>query len=361
MDLPQTADDYRTYFYNKFITLFQTFVKECIVKVSNDEILSSLKKIEQLFPKLNYEKIINKMCENTKLQEDMTYLAKNNFNDELLKTFCSTTTSWSLMPGMYINKIFNDILSTDRTVLYNNLHSLYICAVTYNKVLNSMQKKDSNNALLNSNGFETTETGHNNVDIDTLFNGVEVKTYSAIEMIMEQFVNQQMDGKMLNYMDDIQEDEVNIAADKLTDVLNNENFNSNKHTTKILSDMLCKIKNEVVNLKNEPLENTRGKKGVEQLLGIAQKVAGNMMSSIKENNINVLDLWDATSNLAKSTTNSSALNIVDKLIRTNIENNLKNANMQQNQQTDASTTQTKEQIKKERKMKRLLKKCRDAK
>lgn len=128
-------------------------------------------------------------------------------------------------------------------------------------------------------------------------------------------------------MENIKEDDVNQAADKLTDVLNSDNFNGNKQTTKILGDMLSKIKNEVINLKNEPGDKAKGKQGVEQLLGIAQKVAGNMMSSIREKNINVLDLWDATSSLAKSTTNSDALNLVDKLIRTNIENNMKQAQM----------------------------------
>jgi hypothetical protein len=89
--------------------------------------------------------------------------------------------------------------------------------------------------------------------------------------------------------------------------------------------MLSKIKNEVINLKNSPEEKTSGKQGVEQLLNIAQKVASGMMTSIKSNNINVLDLWDATSSLAKNTTNSSALTIIDKLIRTNIENSMKMA------------------------------------
>ena len=69
-----------------------------------------------------------------------------------------------------------------------------------------------------------------------------------------------------------------------------------------------------------------------------------MMSSIRENNVNVLDLWDATSNLAKSTTNSDALNIVDKLIRTNIENNMRQAQMaEQNLSHDSTQNSTGEE------------------
>lgn len=336
----QTPNDYKEYFLNKFVTLFQTFVNECIEKVDSEEIKLDLDKIRQLFSKLNYGKIIDKMCSNTKLQEGMAFIVKNNFNDEIMqKVFSSDTKTWTLMPSFHINKIFNQCNPTNRKSLYDRFHSVHVCAFTYNKVLESMQTNSDGSF----NPFDSVGKVADNMDIGTMFSGVEVKTLSAYEMLMEQMVNQQMEGKMQNYMENIQEDDVNQAADKLTGVLNSDNFNGNKQTTKILGDMLSKIKNEVINLKNEPSDKVKGKQGVEQLLGIAQKVAGNMMSSIRENNVNVLDLWDATSSLAKSTTNSDALNIVDKLIRTNIENNMKQAQMVgQNQNTQDVTETTDE-------------------
>jgi hypothetical protein len=88
-------------------------------------------------------------------------------------------------------------------------------------------------------------------------------------------------------------------------------------------------------MKNKPQEQTNGKKGVEQLLGIAQKVAKDMMHTIKDKNVNVMDLWDATSNLAQTTTNSDALKYVDLLIRSNIQKGL-----DQNGGTVASATET---------------------
>lgn len=320
----QTPNDYKEYFLNKFVTLFQSFVNDCIEKVENNEIKSDLDKIRQLFSKLNYDKIIGKMCTNTKLQEGMAFIVKNEFNDEIMqKVFASDTKTWTLMPSFHINKIFNQSTPINRKCLYDRFHALHVCAFTYTKVLESMQTNTDGSF----NPFESVGKVADNMDIGTMFDGVEVKTLSAYEMLMEQMVNQQMEGKMQNYMENIKEDDVNQAADKLTGVLNSDNFNGNKQTTKILGDMLSKIKDEVINLKNEPTEKVKGKQGVEQLLGIAQKVAGNMMASIRDNNVNVLDLWDATSSLAKSTTNSDALNIVDKLIRTNIENNLKQAQM----------------------------------
>jgi hypothetical protein len=159
-----------------------------------------------------------------------------------------------------------------------------------------------------------------------------------------------MDDKMSDYMSNIKENDVNEAAEKLNDVLQSDNFNSNKQTTKILSDMLSSIKSEVINLKGAETDKMKGKQGVEQLLGIAQKVAGNMMGTIKDSNVSVLDIWDATSNLAKSTVQSDALNIVDGLIRSNIQQNMQrdqatggqnpNINIPQAQAQSQSQTQS---------------------
>lgn len=350
-----TPNDYKEYFLNKFIGLFQTFVNDCHEQVNNNDVKNDLYKIQQLYSKLNYSKIIEKMCSNTKLQEAITYLSKNNFDDDLVKKLFTSIDSkvWTLMPSLHINKILICLSPANKLNFYKNFHALHVCAFTYSKVLENINS--SANSDGNFNPFDTVGLVAENMDISTMFNGVETKTYSAYEMLMEQLVSQQMDGKMQNYMENIQEDDVNQAADKLTEHLNSDNFKGNTQTTKILSNMLTKIKDEVINLKNEPTEKVKGKQGVEQLLGIAQKVAGNMMSSIKDNNINVLDLWDATSNLAKTTTNSDALNIVDKLIRTNIENNLRQAQQTTNENTSSNTNPTDnstENTKKSRKSKK---------
>jgi hypothetical protein len=338
MDQSQTPTDYKEYFLNKFVNLFQNFVAECINKVTDSDIQADLNKIRQLFDKLNYEKIITKLSSNTKLQEGMAFLVKHNFNSDIVKKLFSTSDKiWTLMPSFHINKIFLALADEDKKYMYEKLHSLHVCSFTYTKVLESMENTTD---LSNFNPFESVGKVAENMDINTLFSGVEVKNISAYEMLMESIVNQQMDSKMSNYMENIKEDDVNLAADKLTGVLNSDNFKGTKQTTKILGDMLSKIKNEVINLKNEPSDKVKGKQGVEQLLGIAQKVAGNMMNSIKDNNVNVLDLWDATSSLAKSTTNSDALNIVDKLIRTNIENNLRHAQMANSNQNSQNTPET---------------------
>jgi hypothetical protein len=146
---------------------------------------------------------------------------------------------------------------------------------------------------------------------------------------MSSLINQETNNKMDEYMNNIKESDVNEAAAKLNNVLESDNFQGNKQTSKLLSDMLSNIKDEVIGLKNNSDKETmQGKQGVEQLLGIAQKVAGNMMGKIKGSNVSVLEIWDATSSLAKNTVQSDALNIVDNLIRSNI---MQNANAKYNE------------------------------
>ena len=130
----QTPNDYKEYFLNKFVNLFQLFTNECYEKVTNTDIKNDLEKIKQLFPKLNYEKIITKMCSNTKLQEGFAYIVKNNFDDALMqKLFSTNTKTWTLMPSFHIDKIFNNVSIENRKKLYDNFHSLHVCAFTFQK------------------------------------------------------------------------------------------------------------------------------------------------------------------------------------------------------------------------------------
>jgi len=323
MSTSQTPSDYKDYFYNKFVSSFKSLVSNLLSKLpSNSNEKKDLDKIAGLMDKLNYEKIIVKLATNNKLMEVLLFLTKNNFNQDVCaKYLTSSDKYWSLMPSFNINKIIL-VLSDDRDKSYlrEQINNLHVCAVTYSKVIEQIESSTKNGSTFNP--FNTVGEVDKNMDINSLFNGVEVKNISAYEMLMETIINQQMDDKMSDYMSNIKENDVHEAAEKLNDVLQSDNFNSNKQTTKILSDMLSNIKSEVINLKGADTDKMKGKQGVEQLLGIAQKVAGNMMGTIKDSNVSVLDIWDATSNLAKSTVQSDALNIVDGLIRSNIQQNM---------------------------------------
>lgn len=339
MSSSQTPNDYKDYFYNKFVGLFKGLVNSLLQRLPNCNEKTDLNKIAGLMEKLNYDKIIVKLATNNKLMEVLLFLNKNKFNQEVCSKFLTSTDKyWSLMPSFNINKILLLLDDNGKTYLQEQVNNLHVCAVTYSKVIEQLESCKEGE---NFNPFESVGKVDDNMDINTLFNGVEVKNISAYEMLMESIINQQMDNKMSDYMSNIKENDVNEAAEKLNDVLNSDKFGSNKQTTKILSDMLSNIKNEVINLKTGETDKLQGKQGVEQLLGIAQKVAGNMMGTIKDSNVSVLDIWDATSNLAKNTVQSDALNIVDNLIRSNIEQNLKKAqgsepNLQNNSNSNSN-------------------------
>ena len=345
MDNSQTPSDYKTYFFDKFVNLFNSIVNLSLEKVNNKDVKKDLEKIASIVLKLDFEKVIKKVAANSKLQENLMFLSNNNFSNEVLnKLLEKNDKCWSLMPALNIDKIFLSLSINDRQELYKDLNALHISAFTYTKVIESINSINTSNTSDVFNPFETVGNVVDNMDIKTLYEGVEVKNLSAYEMLMETIINQQMNDKMSNYMDNIQEDDVNSAAHKLNDVLHSEDFKGTKQTGNILSEMLDSIKHEVIDMKNKPQEQTSGKKGVEQLLGIAQKVAKDMMHTIKDKNVNVLDLWDATSNLAQSTTNSDALKYVDLLIRSNIEKGL---NQQQN--PNAMETETPDESKNNKK------------
>lgn len=321
MNQSQTASDYQEYFKNKFTTLFMDLLDR-IIKIlpESSENRTNLLKIFNLGDKLNFDKIIKKMEENKKLVDIVNLLAKNDSDDSsYLAFFNNKEKYWTLMPSFNINTIVLEI--PNRSIhleLFMKINDLHVCAVTYGKVIEQINQCVDGKEF---NPFESIGNVASNLDVETLFKGVEVKNISAYEMIMSQIINQETSSKMDEYMANIKESDVNEAAAKLDDVLHSDKFQGNAETSKLLSEMLSNIKSEVINLKSNSA-GMQGKQGVEHLLGIAQKVAGNMMGQIKDSNASVLDIWDATSSLAKNTVQSDALNVVDNLIRSNIISNL---------------------------------------
>lgn len=325
MDQTQTASDYKEYFKNKFVTLFTGLIEQINFQLpENSEDKNNLIKILNLGDKLNYDKIIKKMEDNKKLIDIVNLLSKNDSDKETyLQFFNNKEKYWTILPSFNINTILLQI--SDKKIhleIFSKINDLHVCAITYGKVIEQINECSNGKEF---NPFESIGNVASNMDIETLFNGVEVKNISAYDMIMSTIINQETNNKMDEYMNNIKESDVNEAASKLNDVLQSDTFQGNKETSKLLSEMLSNIKNEVINLKSsENMSNMQGKQGVEQLLGIAQKVAGSMMTKIKDSDVSVLDIWDATSSLAKNTVQSDALNIVDNLIRSNIVSNLNN-------------------------------------
>ena len=363
MDQTQTASDYKDYFRNKFISIFNELLNMSIVLLPTESVdTQNLLKIRNFGEKLNFDKIISKIASNTRLFEITNLLIKNMSEDETYYNFFKNKEKyWTILPTFNVNTILLQISNrhTHRTFL-GKVADLHVCAKTYEKVTEQLTACETDGKEFNP--FESIGNVNTNIDIDSLFEGVEVKNISAYDMIMSTLINQETNNKMDEYMNNIKESDVNEAAAKLTDVLESENFQGNKKTSQLLSNMLSNIKDEVIGLKNNSNGvNMQGKQGVEQLLGIAQKVAGNMMVQIQGSDVSVSEIWDATSSLAKNTVKSDALNIVDNLIRSNIIQNANEKYNEINQQNQANSNEQEDNTKKSRRTKKNKDKNKDKK
>jgi hypothetical protein len=345
MDESQTATDYKDYFKNKFVSIFNELVDKVLLLLPSDsEDKPNIIKIKGYGDKLNFEKLIIKISENTRLFDITNLLIKNNSDDTTYFSFFKNKEKyWTIIPTFNINIILLQIKNRQfHMEILSKINDLHICAKTYTKVIEQINSCETEGKDFNP--FESIGNVNSNIDIQSLFNGVEVKNISAYDMIMSTLINQETNNKMDEYMNNIKESDVNEAAAKLTNVLESENFQGNKQTSQLLSDMLANIKDEVIGLKNNNNgTNMQGKQGVEQLLGIAQKVAGNMMGKIQGSNVSVLEIWDATSSLAKNTVQSDALNVVDNLIRSNIVQNINNKYTELNQEQNQNQNQDQDQ------------------
>ena len=118
------------------------------------------------------------------------------------------------------------------------------------------------------------------------------------------------------------------------------------YTTNLLAlenKIIIKVNNEIItsiDIENESkylmLLNPQVKNlDKKRLMNIAKKVANNMSSDVQKSGLSPMEIWKATSSLAKSTVKSDALDIVDGIITQNITESMNpgmsNVNDLQNQ------------------------------
>lgn len=313
------ANDFKKYFFDKFVIVFNELLTFSFDNVKDDATRKELGKVKNIIDKLNHEKIISKLVTKNTIYEKLTFLHRNEYKKEHMEKLMKEEKEFLLMPSFNLVHILKNISKSKRNEFYDKVNDMFLCISSYNQIMvtaNSQKDGEEFNPFSGIGMSNVTE----NMDITTMFDGVKTEQYSAYEMLMKSLVDQQMDGKMTEYMDNINEKDVDSAAGKISNVLDSDKFKGQGQTTNILKNMLGKIKKEVVNMGNDKSNN--GKQGVEKLLGIAQTVASDMATDIKSNKVSVLDLWDATAKLAEDTTNSTAFQVLNKIVRTNIEKNL---------------------------------------
>ena len=313
------ANEFKTYFFDKFTILFKELLIYSIEHVKSENSKKELEKVKDLSEKLNYEKIITKLTTKTQIHEKIVFLHRNEYKKEFMDSILKNDKDFVLIPSFNIATILLSISPNRYSEFYEKIDKLFLCVNSYNQInisLSTQKDSDTFNPFVGIGSDKVQE----NMDVSTMFNGVKTEQFSAYEMIVKSLVEQQMDGKMTDYMNNINEKDVDTAAGKITNVLDSDKFKGDGQTTDILKNMLGKIKKEVIGLGGE--KNNNGKQGVEKLLGIAQSVAQDMVGDIKSNKVSVIDLWDATAKLAENTTNSTAFQVLNKIVRSNIEKNV---------------------------------------
>lgn len=234
--------------------------------------------------------------------------------DNLLKK--GTSKDWVLIPEFYVDKILLEIEDDNfRQKVIDEVKNIYICATSYSEIVVMIEDSDNSGEF---NPFSTIVQNNDmkDIDVNTMFKNVEYKQMTSYEMLIKMLVDNRTEAKVGEYMGNIKEDEVNEAASKLDDVL--KNIEANPDASKLLGSMLSNIKKEVIDLGEKNNANVDGKQAMENLMNIAKKVATDMSDNVKESGLTPMEIWKATSSLAKSTVKSDALDIVDGIITQNI-------------------------------------------
>jgi len=320
------ADEFKKYFFDKFTNQFKELLHFSYDNVKSQNVKNDLIKVKDIVDKLNYEKIMNKLSAKQSIHEKLVFLHRNEYKKEHMDKMLHDDKEFILMPSFNLCNILQNISKSKREAFFDLVDKLFLCITSYNQLIES-QKSLKEGEIFNPFSGIGLDKVDENMDVSTMFNGVKAEQFSAYEMLMKSMVDQQLDSKMTDYMNNIDETQVNNAAGKIENALNSDKFKSSQ-STDVLKGMLSKIKKELVNVGND--KNNSGKQGVEKILNIAQTIAGDMSADIKNSKVSIMDLWDSTAKLAEDSTNSTAFQVLNKIVRSNIEKNMQNENESEN-------------------------------
>ena len=313
-----TPENYEDFFLQKFVTLFRKFINTTLENVSDKTIIENLTKLNNSFDKLNYSKIMLKISSSDILQKSLLTLSNNNFEDKALLVILKKTDKkiWTLIPYINIDKIFINLKLENRKPCYDLIYSIFICSKSYQNI------KTTSESVFNP--YMTSEGVNNNYCLNNIVENYKVETPDSYEFMIEtltkQLLNDGTDKDLDNQIKSMKDEDINNATSNINKLLVEEASNGNKSAS-IISTMLEKLKNEIVDLKNTPSVNEDGQ-GLKKIFGIAQKITGEMQTNLSGQKINPLELWDTTANLANQTINTPSLNLISNLIRGQIEKNM---------------------------------------
>lgn len=323
----ESAEDYKVFFLKKFHTSMKDLLSFLLLQFDESSVINQkLTKINNILTNksVDYRKLINKLCGNEKIMINLTILKESNINETVLEELLKKgeKKDWILIPEFHVDKIIRGLSDKQSIIrLIDDIKNIYVCAESYKGIEDMLTEQDEDSEF---NPVEKIMSSRdpNDININSMFKDVKYKQMTSYEMLIKMMVDEKTESKVGEYMNNIKEDDVNEAASKLDDVL--KNTESNDNASRLLGTMLSNIKDEVIEMGNNPNQNLDGKDALQGLMSIAKKVAGGMTDEVKQSGLSPIEIWEATSSLARKTVKSDALDIVDGIIKQNIYSGMNN-------------------------------------
>lgn len=277
-----------------FKKLFCDFLMFCIDNIElESEMKEKLKKIQSKSSKIAYEKIIEKIIANIKLQELLMEIALNEFETKYINTIMEDPQHFkelNIIPDLNIGEILINLDHSNRQMCYSLTLNLCKCGILISmNPNNDKDMEETFNALKNS-----TLKSNGEFTIDSFVNTTQVETQSVPEMILKFLSNKNVDlNETFQNMD---EKGVNDASDKLKDTLNSDKFKDSAETANFLATALDGVKDKLLNVTNKDMTNVEC---FDQIQNIGQEMSEKMMENMGNKNIDPNALLDNTKKLAQ--------------------------------------------------------------
>ena len=298
------AENYEEYFLFKFKNLFETFINDSILNITDDKIKKNLNDILQILNKLDYSKIMIKYAKNEEL-----YFNLKNFNIDNKNVNIKL---WNLMPKINLYYIILNYDSNNRKKLLSLLDMMYCSSISYLKVIETTDEDGFN-------PYKIVGEYSKHLSVDEMYEGVEIKKPDTYEFLMNQILeNFNLNDNLKN----VNSTNIDDATKNINTFLDNSNDNASSN---VIASMLSGIKEEILNLKNDTTANDNGE-GIKKIFNIAKRISEKSFNNIDKKNVNPLQLWDLTTQLAVSTTKSDAIEIFGDVVRNQIIDKMKEVN-----------------------------------
>ena len=305
-----TENNYEEFFLSKFITVFTDIVNFVINNINDEKTYEDFLKVKTYIDdkRLNFNKIIEKVGLNKKLQEEITKFYNSNYD---LKIFSKKEKSfWVIVPPLNLGDIYRKLTNENIVKFYELNKFLFVSALGYVKVkdFDFVPKIDDNNV-------------NNNYDVTELYSGNEIKRdVNTFDFILNNLLQNLTGDKNENI--DALNDKIGdfFKSGDQSQIINStniieQNLNENKEASKasvdLIKNMLGGVKQELIDLG----KNNTGEKDLNVLVGIGKKLSKNMAGTFNKDEIDPFELIDTTIQMANGVSGTKNFDVIGKVIK----------------------------------------------